>query len=278
MGAASTSETDFHSWVGAGDLRRAGEWLVHRFAAEVVDLCGAMVRDQSLAEDLAQEAFGKAFTGLAGFRGDASARTWLLRIARNCCIDHLRAQSRHPWAEGSSNEQGLPEGQPDDGPLPPELLLRQQDVQRALAGLNEPERALIVLRFRHGLSYRELAGAFGLRPGTVRMRVSRALAKMREVLEGVDFAEPLGVAPSPAAPTATPRQAPWGPTAAAAFNRHPPGAPTRGRLPRSVGAEPPAPQHVGSRGRLPLTAALAATVPPVHAALQHRLLTLAGRM
>src|SRR5690606_4644527 len=83
-------------------------------------------------------------------------------------------------------ELGEPDGHPDDAPLPHDLLLRRADVEDALAQLVEGERALVVLRFKNGLEYAELAEAFGLREGTVRMRLSRALAKMREALRAKD--------------------------------------------------------------------------------------------
>ena len=179
MDAAASLDAEFRAWVQAGDLRRAGEWLVSRYAGEVVGLCGAMVRDRTAAEDLAQDVFGRAFAALGGYRGEASARTWVLSIARNRCIDHLRRQKRDPWA---ASDGGDPDHHAEDALLPPDLLSRRDEVESALGELAEGERALVVLRFRHGLDYRELATAFGLKEGTVRRRVSRALARMREAL------------------------------------------------------------------------------------------------
>src|SRR5688572_20262226 len=155
-----------------------------------------MVRERDLAEDLAQDVFSSAFTNLRGFRAEASPRTWLLTIARNRCIDHLRRARRELWADGS-DEAHEPDAHADDAPLAPELLLRRDDVEAALAELGEGERALVVLRFRHGLEYPELASVFGLREGTVRMRLSRALARMRLELERRE--EPITARPPPAA-------------------------------------------------------------------------------
>ncbi len=232
MDFAQATESDFHAWIGAGDVRRAGEWLVHRFADEVIGLCGAMVRDRSAAEDLAQDVFGRAFAALGAFRGDASARTWLLQIARNRCIDHLRAQRRDPWG-GARDDETEPDLTADDMPLPPDLILRRADVESALAELAEGERALVVLRFKNGLDYAELADAFGLREGTVRMRVSRALAKMRAALEppaelAAAFEE---AAPTAAAYIPPPQSAP---AAAAPPPAAPPPAPSTPRR-RSAG-------------------------------------------
>jgi len=185
------SETDFQGWVAGGDHRRAAEWLVLRYADEVMGLCTAMVRDRSAAEDLVQDVFGRAFTGLGGFRGEASSRTWLLKIARNRCIDHLRARKREPWGVVDPDAELEPDALPDEDPLPSDLLGRRDAVEAALEQLVEGDRALIVLRFRNGLDYKELAVAFGLKEGTVRMRVSRSLKRMRTALELRELAAPL---------------------------------------------------------------------------------------
>jgi RNA polymerase sigma-70 factor (ECF subfamily) len=200
MGAAPDSEREFASLLASGEQRRAAEWLVHRYADEVMGLCLAMVRHRSTAEDLVQDVFGRAFVGLKDFRGEASARTWLLKIARNRCFDHLRARQREPWGNTGSNAPLEPDALPDEVPLPHELLARRADVEAALAGLPEADRAMIVLRFRNGLDYGELAIAFGLRQGTVRMRVSRSLQRMRRALEQRDAVERAELAPPRVAP------------------------------------------------------------------------------
>lgn len=179
--AALETDATFRQHLASGDVRRAAEWLVRNLADDVLGLCVAMVRDRSAAEDLAQDVFGRAFSSLPEFRGEASVRTWLLTIARNRCIDHLRRVRRDPWAGAPADDAG-PDAQPDDAPLPPERLLHRDDIEAALDALSEGERALVILRYRHGLEYEELASAFGLKEGTVRMRISRALGRMREAL------------------------------------------------------------------------------------------------
>jgi len=172
----------FRAWVRDGDLRRAGNWLVRSFADDVLSVCVAMARSRAPAEDLAQDVFGRALTQMREFRGDSSVRTWVLAIARNRCIDYLRQSRRDPWAGAPADGEGEPDGHADDAPLAAELLLRRHDVSHALSALSEGERALVILRFKNGLEYDELAAAFGLREGTVRMRISRALERMRDAL------------------------------------------------------------------------------------------------
>lgn len=236
------------NWIRAGDLRRAGEWLVRAHAADVVALCTAMLRDRAAAEDAAQEVFSQAFEHLAGFRGDASPRTWLLAIARNRCIDTLRARKRDPWAGASDDDE--PDQHADVAPLPAALLAARADVEAALAALGEGERALVVLRFKNGLEVRELAEAFGLREGTVRMRLSRALGRMRAALETPPHAAPVVQA---AAAPAVRRLAGGPPPLAAAPPAGRPLAPPAGAIPPAPARAPMAPRRAVD----PFAAALA---------------------
>ncbi|MBX3273465.1 MAG: sigma-70 family RNA polymerase sigma factor [Sandaracinaceae bacterium] len=203
-----------------GELRAAGALLVRGYADEVHALCRAMVRDATLAEDLSQEVFVRAFDALAGFRGDASVRTWILRIARNRCIDELRARRRALGAEGEE-----PDAHATEEPDVADLLARREDVRAGLDALDERERALVVLRFGHELGYPELSDAFGVPEGAVRMRISRAVAKMRAAIEA-PAPPPLGAIPPPAA------AAPAAPRLAA---RALEAAPARGRRRRILG-------------------------------------------
>ena len=210
----TSSDSRLLSALARGDMRGAGELLVKEHAAAVLDLCSAMVRDAQRAEDLTQDVFGNAFVALPRFRAEASVRTWLLRIARNHCIDHLRAHRIEARPDSDAVAQEW-----DDAPLPTELLGRRDLVERALLCLAEGERALVVLRFKSGLEYAELAEAFDLKQGTVRMRISRALAKMRSALD---------LPTSDArAPSATLRAAPCKATAPRGFAIPSPGRPAR---------------------------------------------------
>lgn len=164
--------------IRAGDRRRAAALLVEHLASDVYALCRAMVRDATLAEDLSQDAFGRALASLDTFRGESSARTWVLRIARNRCLDHLRAARRAPLDGGGHDV----DAHASDAPPVLDVLVGHEDARRALDALGENERALVVLHLAQGVGYPELADAFGLKEGAVRMRVSRALARMREAI------------------------------------------------------------------------------------------------
>jgi RNA polymerase sigma factor (sigma-70 family) len=219
-----------------------------------------MVRERQTAEDLAQDAFSSAFSSLVSFRREASPRTWLLAITRNRCIDHLRRLSRDPWG-GAAADESEPDLQPDEAPLPADIVLRRADVEAAMSSLAEGERALIVLRFRHGLEYPELANVFGVREGTLRMRLSRALAKMRDELETLDLgararAMPAEMpqaaysAPPPVPPAAAADRLPSPPAAAGRHPAPPPGMapppPARQSPPPPRAAAPPPAPAFGS--------------------------------
>ena len=166
--------------IAAGDRRRAATLLVTRFASDVFALCRAMVRDTTLAEDLSQDAFSRAIDAIATFRGESSARTWLLKIARNRCLDHLARAKRVPVVD---TDDDVTDAHPSVERAPIDLLASREEADRALAAVSSTERALVVLHYGHGVGYPELAEAFALREGTLRMRLSRALARMRAALE-----------------------------------------------------------------------------------------------
>jgi RNA polymerase sigma-70 factor (ECF subfamily) len=154
-------------WIEAGDLRRAASSLVVSYGTDVLATCIAMLRDRTAAEDVTQEVFSDALRALSTFRGDSSPRTWLLSIARNRCIDYLRARKRDPWGGALDESASDPDTHADQAAFGSEWFADRSLVLRALDALAEGDRALIVLRFKNGLEYEELATAFGLREGTV---------------------------------------------------------------------------------------------------------------
>src|SRR5262245_11395599 len=138
---AAVSEPPVDSWIQSGDLRRAAAWLVSSYGADVMATCRAMVRDAAAAEDVAQEVFSDALRALGGFRGESSARTWLLSIARNRCIDYLRARKRDPWARGGDDAideaAADPDAHPDRAAAGADWLADRSVLLRALDALAE---------------------------------------------------------------------------------------------------------------------------------------------
>jgi RNA polymerase sigma-70 factor (ECF subfamily) len=163
--------------------------LVRLYEGRVYNLCFRMLGDAESAADAAQEAFLSAFRNLRGFRG-GSFRSWMLRIATNASYDALRARKRRPAVslDAASEDEGEdaaplqiadPAESPDDTALRRELATA---IQAGLGVLPEDQRAVIVLSDIEGLSYEEIAHITGANLGTVKSRLSRGRARLREVL------------------------------------------------------------------------------------------------
>lgn len=132
-----------------------------------------------VAADLTQETYARAFTSLTRFRGDSSARTWLLAIARRVAADHLRRRRARPSIVGGSDWQRRAEQrQPRLPELDEAVALRQ-----ALALLDLQRREAFVLTQITGLSYAEAAQVCGCHIGTIRSRVARARDDLRAALD-----------------------------------------------------------------------------------------------
>ena len=139
------------------------------------------MRDPSLADDVVQETMIKAWKGLDGFRGDASTRTWVLRIAHNTAIDSLRRRRDRAVAPSE-----LPEVEdPADPGMRAEGLDRLASVGKALAALDETSRSIVILREVEAMSYQEIAEALDVPVPTVKTRLLRA----RRVLQAADRGE-----------------------------------------------------------------------------------------
>ena len=171
-------------------IRRAGQGdqeafrqLVEQYQAAVYRLalrmCGG---DAALAEDAAQEAFVAAWRGLPRFRGDSRFSTWLYRLTTNAAIDCLRREKRHRDADDLDGVE-----LPDGGDTPQESAERsetQAAVRRALSVLSEEHRQVLLLRYMQELDYSEIAAALGVSEGTVKSRINRAKARLKELLSG----------------------------------------------------------------------------------------------
>jgi RNA polymerase sigma-70 factor (ECF subfamily) len=190
---------EFRSQIETGDLKGAAKLLLERHGADCLAVCRGMVGDDDAAQDLFHDSFMLACNGLAGYRGEAMPKTWLLKITHNRCIDHLRREKRRPWvlARDVGWKSGGDDGEDDwieEGYSPEErsavddFILDGIGLERAMGALDERDRSLIVLRYAHQMSFAELGEAFGVKPGAMRMRVQRVLERLREAM-GVRVAE-----------------------------------------------------------------------------------------
>jgi RNA polymerase sigma-70 factor, ECF subfamily len=151
----------------AGD-RGALEQLVARHERALFALCYGILGHVEDAEDAVQEAFLRALRGLAAFRGEATFRTWLFRIAINVCLEWKAAHRRIvPW-----DEEHPPT--PPDAASPEAMALRQLRVLEALGSLHPRQRAILLLREREGWSVAEIATALRLKERQVEYELTKA--------------------------------------------------------------------------------------------------------
>src|SRR5882757_6186117 len=160
--------------------RSAFDWLVLKYQHKVLKLVGRFVKDHAEAEDIAQEAFLKAYRALPSFRGQSAFYTWLYRIAINTAKNALVSARRRPVEFGldmQDPEQQDRHGRLSEGDTPDRVLLTEEirtTVNKAIEQLPEDLRTAIVLRELEGLSYEQIAAAMDCPVGTVRSRIFRA--------------------------------------------------------------------------------------------------------
>ena len=160
----------------AGDLA-AFESLVRDYQADVWRFAYHLTRSHALAEDVAQEAFLKAFRAIRTFRGEARFTTWLLRIVRNAAVDAYRRSSRQSALAEQATVVAERTAPASAGPS--EERLRIQAAIRALPEqLREPFVVIEVL----GFDYAEASRILGVKVGTVKSRMHRARAALVRTL------------------------------------------------------------------------------------------------
>jgi RNA polymerase sigma-70 factor (ECF subfamily) len=179
--------------VQRGD-KRAYDLLVLKYQRKIMRLLSRMIREPSEVEDVAQEAFIKAYRALPQFRGDSAFYTWLYRIAINTARNWQASSQRRPMSSSIvSNEDDETFDQIDnltDISTPESVLASRQvvsTVNAAIDALPEELRTAIVLREIEGMSYEDIAQTMGCPIGTVRSRIFRAreaiAAQLRPVLD-----------------------------------------------------------------------------------------------
>jgi RNA polymerase sigma-70 factor (ECF subfamily) len=162
--------------VAAQGNAKALQALVEASYPEVWRLCAALV-DQDAADDLAQETFLRATRAIRRFRGGASARTWILAIARNTCMDELRARTRR------RRRDTLVAARTSADTLTAQDPAESSDAYHLLKDLDDDRRAAFVLTQLFRLSYEEAATVCGCPTGTIRSRVARARDELVARLE-----------------------------------------------------------------------------------------------
>ena len=155
--------------------------LVRRHHEVVYRLALSMVRESDLAQDVTQDAFLKAYRALAGFRGDAAFRTWLLTIAGNEARGALRKKGRRRETPLEGVGPVRDEAQsPEDEAM---IATESQRARRMLRELPEKQRLSVSLRIDEGLSFREIGEAIGSSEGAARVNYFHGIRRLRELME-----------------------------------------------------------------------------------------------
>ncbi len=163
--------------------------LVRRFERPLLSLIRRMVPDPAVAEDLAQEAFVKAFRNLQRYDPQRKFSSWLFKIAHNTTLDHLRRRRLDTVPLEAQSDDGDDSWEVLAAPqeVEPEFRAQQKEmagaVSQALGRLKPSYREILLLRFHQGFAYHEIVEITGLKMGTVKVHLHRARKLLAAELE-----------------------------------------------------------------------------------------------
>ena len=166
------------AWLSAlrqGD-REAQRLCYEEHAPRLLAVIHAVVQDADAASDVLHDSFLKAFAGIASFRGDSQFSTWLHRLAVNEALQHLRRRKRMPVP--------LPDGVTAATLNGPDTSDDVESLQAAMASLSPEYRLILLMKYRDGLDYAQIADQLGVASGTVASRLNRARAELKEIMNG----------------------------------------------------------------------------------------------
>lgn len=188
---ATLDDRDLATHAARGQESAFRELLI-RYERPVFSLIYRMVRDRTLAEDLAQEAFIRAFNAIGTYKTSYKFSNWILKIANNHTIDHLRKRKLD-----TVSIDGSPHARTQDEISQSQVIIESRDespaeyvehrelgdqIEHAIGGLREEYRTVIVLRHVEGYAYDEIADIMDLPLGTVKTYLHRARGELRESL------------------------------------------------------------------------------------------------
>lgn len=178
-GISPETEARFMQRIAAGD-REAFSTVVEMYMADVFRLSYSILRDQAMAEDMAQETFSRLWTKAAQWNPSGRIKSWLLRIAHNLCIDEIRG--RKDYHPDDVSEMAIP----DSAPSALELYAKRQSgdiVSGALLSLPERQRTALTLVYYQEHSNIEAAAIMGITVDALESLVARGRQNMKELLK-----------------------------------------------------------------------------------------------
>lgn len=158
------------------------ESLMREYGNDVLRTAYAYLKDKSMAEDIFQETFLKAYQNLDSFRAESAIKTWLIRITINACKDHMKsAYSRRVVPMVEFEEDALVA---EDQYEQVETQDRNEMIKRTVMGLPDNYREVILCVYFKEMSVADTAEALSIAEGTVKSRLARAREQLKKMLEG----------------------------------------------------------------------------------------------
>ena len=162
----------------------AFEQLIGPMEQKIWRICWHYTGNRETAEDCGQEAMLRIWRSLDTYRGDCVLESWVYRIAANCCMDYLRKKKRDKSVSVEPlQEQGFDPADPSPGTEEQVVAAdERQRLREAIRSLPEEQREALILTQLEKVPYEEAAGLLGISEGTVKSRVNRAKARLKEIL------------------------------------------------------------------------------------------------
>jgi RNA polymerase sigma-70 factor (ECF subfamily) len=174
--SAEISDLELVRRTKSGD-REAFSELVQRHQHIVYNVAFRFMREGALAEDMAQEAFLKAYRLLHGFRGDCSFSTWMYRVTCSVCLTELSRRKRRGEVEFS------PKHASENAVHPSDTFDLPEQIRRCVTKLSDRYATIITLYYLKGVSYEEIAQAMEIPLGTLKTWMFRARKQLRKIVE-----------------------------------------------------------------------------------------------
>ena len=170
----------------AGDAS-AFDQLVTRYRRQVYRIARGILRSHAQADEAAQDAFVKAWQGLASFRGESSFKTWMYRIAMNTAFDHRSREGTQARLREEAAREAIVAARPARTPRAVDELIHEEElehVRSAIARLPDRQRLTLSLKVHEGLKYTEIAEVLHCPVGTAKANFHHAVQNLKRYLGG----------------------------------------------------------------------------------------------